>query len=430
MTDGTDEIARLLADNDRLRSENLRLAEATAAGPGAARPHRGRVALSIALTIIATLLVPPTITGVWLNRNLTDSDRYVETVAPLVRDPAVKAAIKQRVTTAINKRVDVRAEVGAALPERGQVLAAPIAAGLEKLIAEVVDRIVESDQFPLIWDRANRAAHQQVLAVLTASGDSSGVVEVDLSDVAATATKRLDGLGVTFLDRVNDRPLTFEVMRSDDVAHAQSAFRLFDRLANVLPWVIALLYLGAVLAAPNRRSGVLWAASGLVAATTLLLMAVAIGRGLYLDALPTGSSISANESIYDALTRFLRGGGRAVLTVGLATLLVAVVTGPSAPARGIRRGVSGLIGSLGGAAGTRGATFGAFGSFVANNLTALRTVVAAIALVVFVAQPNPSAGSVLWTCAGAALALLCLEFVGRAGRSRDVAPAAPSPGPS
>ncbi|MEZ5382550.1 MAG: hypothetical protein R2754_12250 [Microthrixaceae bacterium] len=427
MAEDADEIARLRAENERLRAEKRRLEPAPPAG--ATGTNRGRITLSILLTVVATLLVPPAISGVWLNRNLTDTDRYVETVAPLVRDPAVKAALKQRVTAAIGERVDVRAEVAAALPERGQVLAAPIAAGLDKLIAEVVDRIIESDQFALIWDRANRAAHKQVVSVLTTSGDSKGVVEVDLSEVAAGATKRLDDLGVTFLAGANDRPLTFEILRSDDVAGAQSAFRLFDRLANILPWVIVLLYLGAVLAAPNRRKGLVCAASGLVAATVFLLVTVAAGRGLYLDALPTEASISANESIYDALTRFLRGSGRAVLAIGLGVLVISVVSGPSAPARGVRGAFSGLIRSLSGAAGSRGATFGAFGSFVANQRVALRAVVGTIALIVFVAQPNPSAGSVGWTFAGAALAMGCLEFIGRASEPDNGETTEPHAGP-
>ena len=99
MAEDLDEIARLRADLDRLRAENRRLSEKTTADRGRTRPHRGRIALSIVLTIVATLLVPPTIAGVWLDRNLTDTDRYVETVAPLVRDPAVKAALTQTTLT-------------------------------------------------------------------------------------------------------------------------------------------------------------------------------------------------------------------------------------------------------------------------------------------------------------------------------------------
>lgn len=387
--------------------------------PAAVR--RGRAAASILLVVVSSLLTPAAITGAWLDRELTDTDRWVETVAPLARDPDVQAAVQRGVVDALSARVDLDDELEQALPDSASFLAAPISASLRSLIDEVVGRILDSDQFASLWDGANRAAHDQLVATLTSSGQA-GVVELDLSGVAGRAGQRLEELGVPIPARTGDAPLTFELMRSDQLASAQSAFRTFDRLADVLPWLVAVLYLAAVAIAVDRRKGVLWSAWGLVLSTGAVVVGLAIGRDLYLDALPDGASLAANEAIYDTLTQFLRGSTRAVLAVGLVALASSVVAGPSGAARRVRLGASRLLGPPDDGAGSHEVTSGPVGAFVGRNLAVLRGLVGVIAAIVLVAQSTPSAGSVLWTAVAALVALALLEIVARAAGPEAAAP--------
>ena len=409
------ELAQLRRENERLRAGAV---VAPADGPVAASPRhpgRARTVASIVMVVVAAVLVPVSITAVWLRNQLIDTDRYVETVAPLARSKAVQDAAANRITQALFANVDVRAEVSKVLPANASFLAVPITSGLHTVVGDVVDRILASDRFAQLWDRANRAAHEQLVSVLTNSSGRKGVVQVDLSAVVGDAARRLSDLGLPLFDRAVGRQVELDVFQSEDVAKVQSAFNLFNRVARILPWFTVLLLVAAVFVAPNRRRGVVAAATGLVLGACALLIGVAVGRGLYLGALPPGASTPANETIFDTLTRFLRGGTRTVVAVGVVILLTALVLGPSGPAVRLRDAVARLWRTAGTDAGERGVDFGPVGAFAARNLTALRVVIGVVALLVLLAQGRPSAGTILWIVVGALVALGIVEFVARAG---------------
>ena len=362
--------------------------------------------------------MPVSVVGVWLNRTITDTDRYVETVAPLVRDPAIQKAVAARLEKALYANVDIEAEVQQVLPERATVLAAPITAGVKSLVSDLIQRVITSDRFAELWDRANRLAQEQVVAVLTQANGKKGVVEIDLTGPAKEVASRLSDLGVPFFSNVGNTPVTFEVLQSEQIAQVQQGFKLFDRLSTILPWLTLFILGAGVLVAPRRRAGLVYAATGWVLGAALLLIGVALGRGIYLNALPTGASLPANEAFFDTISRFLRGGGRTVLVVGLVILSVALVTGPSPTAVRFRAALGRLFGAAGQGIDSTGLDLGPVGAFVGRNLMALRVVVGILTLVVFLALDQPSAGTVLWLALGAAVVLGLLEVVGRAGGPR------------
>ena len=348
-TDDADEVERLRVEVENLKQTNAELLEGTSVP--AARKHRIRVVACIALVALGSLLVPVSILGVWLHNQVTNTDRYVATVTPLASDPDIQAAIANRVTNTLYDQVDVPAEVKSVLPEQAGFLATPIASGLRTVVHEIVLRIVQSDQFATLWVAANRFAHKQVVDVLTSDKAPKGAVVIDLTGVAKAATSKLESAGLPLFDRISSgssqRKLEFEVFRSDDVANIQSSFKLFEKIATILPWLTILILAAAVFVAPNRRRGLVWAASGFTIGAALILIGLTVGRSIYLAALPRGTSRPANEAFFDTLTRFVRSGTRTVVAVGLVVLLAALIFGPSGPAVGIRRFFSRITGRLG-----------------------------------------------------------------------------------
>ena len=61
--------------------------------------------------IVAGLLTTPAAVVYWGQRTLNDTQRYVDTVDPLVSSPEVQDVIAARVTDAIEKQVDIEAIV-------------------------------------------------------------------------------------------------------------------------------------------------------------------------------------------------------------------------------------------------------------------------------------------------------------------------------
>lgn len=410
------EVEELTAENEALKE---RLAD---------KGHRGRRATAVVLVVVASLLVPVSLLGVWLDRTATDTDRYVETVAPLARDQAIQDAAANRITTTLFDNLDVQARVATALPDQAQFLAAPIAGSLESLADRLTREVLASDQFAKAWDAANRAAHSQLRDVLTTSNGKAGVVQVDLSPVLKDVVSRLDARGITTFDAVANRPVELTVFQSQDIAKVQAAFNVFDKVAKVLPWITLLLLVAAVFVHPNRRRGLVWASGGVAVASVGFLLTLALGRQVYVGALPAGASVAAATSIFDTLLRFLKDGTRLVLTVSLLVLIGALVMGPSGPAVRLRAGISSLLGRAGSGVEHRGALAGVAG-FTARNAMALRVAIGVVAAIVLVAMDRPTGAAVLILVLLGLVALAVVEVLARAGHGLPTSPTGPTEPP-
>src|SRR5690349_3258582 len=111
--------------------------------------RRVRTVVAIVLIVAGCLLAPVAVTAAWARTHVTNTDRYVATVAPLANDAGVRNAVADRVTEVILRN----------LPER-------IANGARDVVRDQVGQLVESDRFPGLWRSANRAAHGQLVAAL------------------------------------------------------------------------------------------------------------------------------------------------------------------------------------------------------------------------------------------------------------------------
>ena len=79
--DDSEDVEALRARLSQLEAENVALREDS---PKSDRTHhRARFTVAVALVVVASLLVPVSILGIWLRNQVTNTDRYVETMAPL-----------------------------------------------------------------------------------------------------------------------------------------------------------------------------------------------------------------------------------------------------------------------------------------------------------------------------------------------------------
>ena len=276
--------------------------------------HRARKIGAIVLIVLAGILAPISTMGLWLRSQVTDTGKYVRTVAPLVSDPDVQDFVADRVTDRLFEEVDVQTAIQQALPERASFLSGALTSGLQTVVREATLRVVESDQFAELWASANRLAHEQMVAVLTGKSSDvvstkDGVVSLDLSGIANEVVSQLKSRGVDLFDSVNipQGRFTIEIFQSDAITKAQVAFSAFNTVAIVLPFLTILLFVGGIFLFPNRRRGALWAAVALSLGMAVLLLALAIGRTIYLGAIPSSvmpQGVAA--TFFDTLVRFLR----------------------------------------------------------------------------------------------------------------------------
>jgi hypothetical protein len=399
---------------------------ATSARGGWWRPVVATVAI-VLLAIIAPLAVVAT----WAHDEISDTDRYVDTVAPLAHDPAVQAAVSTRITDELLTRLDIQAvtkEATDALASRGlrpqvatslEALSTPLANAIESFIGDKVAEIVRSPQFAQAWEQMNRVAHTQMVAVLTGEGSDSvtvqnGAVQLDLGPVVDQVKARLAGLGFALVSKIPPFTAQFTVFQSDDLAKAQTGFRVLSALAHGLP-ILGLLLLGvAVLVARNRRRTLV--IGSLVVAASMLVLGLLLNafRIVYLDAIPADQIPSdAAAAIYDQVVSFVRLSLRAVLVLFLAVAVVAWVSGPEPAPTSVRRMSTRALDAVRNRSDRAGLDTGPVGEFLGRYRNAIRWIIGGGVVLLYVLADHPTGSWTLKVLIVAALLLLIVELLAR-----------------
>ena len=133
-------------------------ATATPEAPKARAPRWRRWTAGF-LIVLSCILAPLSVVAIWTRNLVLNTDRYVETVAPLSSNPAIIDTAATNITNALFDNIDVQKEIEDAFPPRADFLAAPLATGLRTVVDQVAVRILSSDQFDSVWKNANRRAH-------------------------------------------------------------------------------------------------------------------------------------------------------------------------------------------------------------------------------------------------------------------------------
>src|SRR5436190_406206 len=251
---------------------------------------RWRRVVGALLVVIGCVLVPISLSAVWVRNTLLDTDHYVSTVGPLASDPQIQRALANKLTNAIFTRADVNAKIAAALPPRAAFLAAPVANALRTTTDQAALRLVESSRFQTLWENANRRAHGAVVNVLTGGGTrvstENGTVAIDTGQIVDNVKAKLDAKGIDIFDRVTlpAGKQQFVLFQSDELADVQGLVDLLQTIAWVLPFLAVACFAGAVGLSRNRRRTIQRGAIGVAVAVGVQLVLLKTGRSLYLDA--------------------------------------------------------------------------------------------------------------------------------------------------
>jgi hypothetical protein len=397
----------------------------------AAGGRRWQAIAAAVLIAVSCLLAPLSATAVWASRQVSDTDRYVETVAPLASDPAVQSTIADAVTGAIFAAIDIQgittetldtiAEQG--LPPRVatnlKALSGPLVNGVQGFIRDQVGNFVASPEFAAVWKQANETAHTALVnllegnrgGALSAQNDS---VTLNLAPIIAQVKERLVASGFGLADRIPVIDKSIVLVQSDSVTKAQGLYRLLNTLGVWLPIVALVLFAAGVYVARDHRRALLIGALGFVGAMLALGVALAVARALYLNALP-GEVLSrdAAGSIFDTLVRYLRLALRAVGALALIVALGAFFTGPSTSAVRARGGLKKGIGSLRGNAESAGLNTGHFGAWTFAHKRLLLIASIAGGALVLTLWSRPTVSVVVVTASIVLFVVAVIEFLGR-----------------
>ncbi|OQD57740.1 hypothetical protein BM536_001250 [Streptomyces phaeoluteigriseus] len=391
----------------------------------AVRHRRLRQVGSSVLLLLALLLAPLAVVAAWVQNTVSDTDRYVETVAPLASEPAVQEVVINRLTDRVVANVDVAAvadSLGRALRESGapprvvegaESLEVPLRNAVRTVVDRTVTRVITSDAFEQVWEGANRRSHAAVVNMLT--GDREGAVraegdtvQLDVGAVVDQVRERLVEAGFDKAAAIPDTDRTITLFQAEELGKAQDAMRLLDILGTWLPVVTVLFAALAVWTAPAHRVMLMITATGIGVMMVVLLVALAVMRRVYLDSVPpTALPTDAAAAIYDTFVRFLRDSTRTLLVVAVITALVAFLYGPARSVRAVRVVTDRGTTAAGRALSRGGLRTGTPGRWLADHKSWTTGCVIAAGALTLVLWNHPTVGAVALVL-GIALAILII----------------------
>ncbi|PRZ08141.1 hypothetical protein BCE75_10365 [Isoptericola sp. CG 20/1183] len=337
------------------------------------------------LVVVTTLLVVASSVAVWAHRTVFDTDDFMDTVGPVLDDPAFYDALADNVTEQTLLALDLDTRVSARLTELDEVLAlalverlevepgpllealgtrvdrptlaalTPVVVDrLEERVEKVVDRLVTSEAFRERLPRLVERAHTGAIALARADVEdhpnvylTDDAVMLDTTPLIAEALREALGSvgdmlpGVTLPDAVTEnapqaRAQLGEALGArlpDDFGQValldretfdmvQGTVRTVDRVVWALVVVTVLLIVATVLVAPDRRRGAIQLAIGVAAGLVIAAALVAQLRGLVVEAARTPDGERVAGVLFDAVS----GGLHEILwLIGIIAVVAAVV---------------------------------------------------------------------------------------------------------
>ncbi|MFD3842226.1 hypothetical protein ACFWWC_39170 [Streptomyces sp. NPDC058642] len=419
---------------ERAEYERLRRHAAT-------RHRRLRQVGSSVLLLLALLLAPLAVAAAWVQDTVSDTDRYVETVAPLASEPAVQEVVINRLTNRVVDNVDVAAvtdSLSKALQESGasprvvagaESLEGPLRSAVRSVVDRTITRVITGDAFQQVWEGANRRSHAAVVNMLTgqregavrAEGDT---VQLDVGEVVTEVRERLVDAGFDKAAAIPDTDRTITLFQAEELGKAQDTMRLLDILGTWLPVLTIALAALAVWTNPAHRVMVMITAIGVGVMMGVLLVALVVARRVYLDSVPpTALPTDAAAAIYDTFVRFLRDSARTLLVLAVITALVAYLYGPGRPARALRTVTDRGATAAGRGLSHAGLRTGATGRWLTDNRAWTTGAVIAAGALTLVLWNHPTVGGVVLVLGIALAVVLILAILaataGPAGHAED-----------
>ena len=427
---GTEDVEALKARIASLEAKEAELEASTARSR-----FSGRGLTAWVLLVVAALLFPIALTAFWAQKTLVDTQRYVETVAPLADDPTIQKAVAAQVTTAINNQIDSSGKVDSILADfpKLQPLAGPITAGLHSLVSSTVDKVVTSDQFASIWTGLNQRVQEGVVKVLSADASTGPItiqgdqVVLDTGDLIDAVKQRLVDRGFTWaanlpVPAVADRQIV--LLTSPQLAQARLAYQIAQPVSEWLIFVVILLFLAAVLVAVRRARMVVAVGIAILIGTLVVRLLLAYGE-LQVEYNLSGTTWAvAQNAFVTILTSYLIVAIRAAFVLGLVLAVVGWYVSGSASATASRAYVSRLLDGAGANAGDT--ALGRVGQWFARTRTFWRFAIPAVAILLLLFQTPLTGSTILWVTLFGAIAFVVLEFLVAAGRASDAGEEAPA----
>jgi hypothetical protein len=291
----------------------------------------------VVLLVLATLLWTVGIVAVWSQRQLLDTQNWVQTSDRLLENDEIRDALSTAILQRIYASAPVENRLRESLPENLKPLAGPIAAGLREVANRNAPKVLGSAAAMTAWEKANRSAHRALLRVLDGDVARGGTVTLNLHDLIGQVAAGT-GLPADVADRLPQNLQQLQVLKTDKLEAAQKAVHTFKTLIIVLVVLAVALMAGAVALSADRRRTVVAAGGCILFAGVAVLALRRLGNGVAVDALAEGANARpAVRAVFAIGTSLLSDAAWGSIAFGLFIVTGGWVIGSGRRATTLRR---------------------------------------------------------------------------------------------
>jgi hypothetical protein len=237
----------------------------------------------VSLLVVGTLLWTGFGIGLWAKRQVLETDAWVSTSSRLLEDEKIRTTVGLYIVDTLYDSQAVEARLKGALPPRLAPLAGPAAAGLKEIARRNVPRLLGSAAALNAWKKANRTAHEQLLAIV--DGDlKDRPVSIQLKQLfqqVATGT----GIPASAVNKIPPNVANLQIASPKQVNDVRKWIDLFRTIVWVLLALALAAFAGAIALARDRRRAIVNVGGCMIVAGIALLAIRSVAGKALVDAL-------------------------------------------------------------------------------------------------------------------------------------------------
>jgi hypothetical protein len=295
-----------------------------------------------ALVVLGSVFAFLSVFAIWTERQALNTDDWVQTSDRLIADSTIRAAVGDYLVDQLYANVDVEQELEEILPGDTKDLAGPVSGGLRQVAGDGADQVLQTSTAQDLWQDANRAAHEQLLAVLENKKEAveteEGEVTLNLGSLVTNLAAEV-GIGEQLAEKLPPDAGQVTILRSDQLKTAQDIAVAVKGLAIVLSLLTFLCFgLAIYLSRDGRWVTVLFCGVGLVSAGFAVIVARQVAGGIVVGQLVDDQSIEpAAENAWSIATSLMTSIATTAIVIGVLFVLAGWLASPTGPARSTRR---------------------------------------------------------------------------------------------
>jgi hypothetical protein len=303
---------------------------------------RGRRRTVRALIILGSVLAFLSVFAIWIERQALNTNDWVETSGKLLHNGKIRESVGNYLVDQLYENVNVKKELEGILPGEVSELAGPAAGGLRQVAGQGAEKVLETTTAQELWEDANRATHEQLLAVLEnkkeAVSTEEGNVTLNLGSLLTNLANQV-GIGESLAEKLPPDAGQIHILKSDQLKTAQNIAVAVKGLALLLSILTFAAFGAAIyLSRDGRWVTVLYSGIGLIAAGFAAIVFRHVAGGIVVGQLVQNDNIKpAGEEAWSIATSLMVSIATTVIVVGVLFGVAGWLASPTGAARTLRR---------------------------------------------------------------------------------------------